>query len=73
MMCIRVVSLQIVLLVSLGFMQFEQAYAEEVVTVQIVADSENAGYEAFRAMDADPSTMWHTQFNAPPKAGAGAH
>ncbi len=70
-MCIRIVSLQIVLLVSLGFMQFEQAYAEEVVTVQIMADSENAGYEAFRAMDADPSTMWHTQFNAPPQAGAG--
>jgi len=69
-MCIRIVSLQIFLLVFLGLTQFEHAHAEQVVTVQIVADSENAGYEAFRAMDADPSTMWHTQFQAPPQAGA---
>jgi len=34
------------------------------VTVKIVADSEAAGYEAYRAMDGDPRTMWHTYFGS---------
>ncbi|MGL4595208.1 MAG: discoidin domain-containing protein [Thermoguttaceae bacterium] len=36
-----------------------------VVPVIVSADSENAGYEAFRAMDGDAKTMWHTQFSSP--------
>ena len=36
------------------------------VVVRIEADSANHGYEAWRAMDGDLETMWHTQFNAPP-------
>ena len=39
--------------------------AEEVVTVRVTADSENAGFEAARAMDGDRGSMWHTQFAAP--------
>ena len=43
----------------------------KVITVQITADSENAGYEAYRAMDGDPQTLWHTQFNYPAVKGFG--
>ena len=32
----------------------------KIVKVKTAADSEKAGYESFRAMDGDPSTMWHT-------------
>ncbi len=38
------------------------------VFVKLSSDSENAGYEAWRAMDGDPDTMWHTQFNRPADA-----
>lgn len=34
----------------------------KVVQVKIGADSEAPGYEAFRAMDGDGRTMWHTMF-----------
>jgi len=34
------------------------------VTAKTLADSEAAGYEAWRAMDGDPQTMWHTFFGA---------
>ena len=36
----------------------------KVVKIKTAADSENAGYESFRAMDGDPSTMWHTYFGS---------
>jgi len=35
----------------------------KIVPVQVFASSENAGFEAYRAMDGDATTMWHTQFN----------
>jgi len=35
-----------------------------IVKIKTAADSEKAGYESFRAMDGDPSTMWHTFFGA---------
>ena len=37
----------------------------KTVTVRVRVDSDTAGYEGFRAMDGDPRTMWHTdwQFN----------
>ena len=38
----------------------------KTVQVQLVADSENANYEVYRAMDGDVNTMWHTQFSSPP-------
>ena len=36
--------------------------ADRVVTVQVRVDSESPGYEGFRAMDGNPQTMWHTDF-----------
>lgn len=37
---------------------------KKTVRVKIRADSEAPGYEAWRAMDGDPRTMWHTMFGA---------
>ncbi len=37
--------------------------APKVVQVKIRVDSENAGYEGFRAMDGNPGSMWHTDFS----------
>lgn len=34
----------------------------KVVQVKVAADSEARGYEAYRAMDGNPGTMWHTLF-----------
>ena len=34
----------------------------KTVSVTVRADSEHANYEAYRAMDGDPATMWHTEF-----------
>ena len=36
----------------------------KVVQVKVRTDSEAAGYEATRAMDGNPQTMWHTYFGA---------
>ncbi len=36
----------------------------KTVPVAVRTDSEHPGYEAYRAMDGDPETMWHTQFGA---------
>ena len=36
-----------------------------IVPVQAFANSENVGYEAYRAMDGNADTIWHTQFSAP--------
>ena len=38
----------------------------KTVQVQLFADSENANYEVYRAMDGDVNTMWHTQFSGEP-------
>ena len=43
--------------------------ADKIVKVDVRCDSEHGGYEAYRAMDGNPSTMWHTAFggaNPPP-------
>ncbi|MHB8897387.1 MAG: discoidin domain-containing protein, partial [Thermoguttaceae bacterium] len=40
-----------------------------IVAVTIRADSENAGYEAYRALDGDSETMWHTRFGGSDPAG----
>lgn len=37
--------------------------AKQQVSAVLTADSEHAGYEAWRAMDGDPSTLWHTNFS----------
>ena len=44
----------------------ESLATDVIVPVQLFADSENAGYEAYRAMDGKTDTMWHTQFSAEP-------
>ena len=62
----RSLSLHVLMLICVGFAVLPFAVAEEVLTVQVTADSENTGYDAARAMDGDPATMWHTQFSAPP-------
>ncbi len=36
--------------------------ADKIVEVDVRCDSEHGGYEAYRAMDGNPSTMWHTAF-----------
>jgi hypothetical protein len=35
----------------------------KTVTVEVRVDSENSGYEGFRALDGDPNSMWHTDFS----------
>ena len=37
--------------------------ADKIVKVNVRCDSENIGYEAYKAMDGNPRTMWHTQFS----------
>ena len=34
----------------------------KTVMVEVRVDSENPGYEGFRAMDGDPKSMWHTDW-----------
>jgi len=36
--------------------------AVKPIVVKVTSDSEAAGYEAYRAMDGNPQTMWHTFF-----------
>ena len=36
--------------------------AEKTVSVTVRTSSEHPGFEAYRAMDGDPGTMWHTEF-----------
>ncbi len=50
--------LAVLLICESGFCQVK------VVTVKIAADSEAGGYEAFKAMDGDRQTMWHTYFGS---------
>ena len=50
-----------------------EAAEVKVVLVQVFADSENADYEAYLAMDGDANTMWHTQFSAEPHVHPGPH
>lgn len=38
--------------------------AAKAIGVKVLADSENYGYEAWKAMDGDPETMWHTSFGS---------
>lgn len=45
----------------------------KTVLVRVSVDSENAGYEAYRAMDGDAGTMWHSQFNLPPNGQSMPH
>lgn len=54
-------------LLVLGMMPVSCATAAEKakhVKVVAAADSEHGGYEAYRAMDGNPDTMWHTEFGS---------
>lgn len=42
------------------------ALAKEI-PVRVSADSENQSFEAYRAMDGNVDTLWHTQFSGPPQ------
>lgn len=54
------------------FLSTASVYADpDTVRVTLSADSENAGYEAWRAMDGNPETMWHTQFSSPARSAPG--
>ena len=55
--------LLIIIFVFLTMPVFSQEI--KVVSVTLSADSENAGFEAWRAMDGNLDTIWHTQFDAP--------
>ena len=52
------------------FILLPLAHAEaadvKTVPVQLFASSENADYEAYRAMDGDARSIWHTQFSSEP-------
>ncbi len=38
------------------------ASAEKIVKVRVTTNGEAGGYEAYKALDGDPKTMWHTPF-----------
>lgn len=42
---------------------FSSAEAARKVHVKVYADSEHVGYEAHRAMDGDPDTIWHSDYS----------
>jgi len=46
----------------LGTMRPAHTERIRTVTVTVTADSQEEGYEASRAMDGDPATIWHTEF-----------
>ena len=39
--------------------------ADRVVHVKVRADSEHPGDEAFKAMDGNPGSIWHTRWRRP--------
>jgi len=65
-----------VFIACFAFLQFFTGVvsaADVVVPVQLFANSENAGYEVYRAMDGDVNTMWHTQFSSAPQSSPSPH
>ncbi len=53
--------LSLLLCSCLAVLQAEAAKLK-TVSVTVRADSEHSNYEAYRALDGDPETMWHTEF-----------
>ncbi len=45
-----------------GLLCPSDAMGAKTVTVKVQVDSEQPGYEGYRAMDGNPATMWHTRF-----------
>ena len=43
-----------------------EAESPKIATVRVVADSQNEGYEAYKALDGDPWTFWHSEFSHAP-------
>ena len=43
-----------------------EAQTPKIVTVRVAADSQNLGYEAYKAFDGDPETFWHSEFSQAP-------
>ncbi len=44
----------------------EPQTSPQTVEIRVAADSQNEGYEVFKAFDGDPRTFWHSQFSNPP-------
>jgi len=44
-----------------------ETIAVETVSVQLFANSENVGFEVYRAMDGVVGSIWHTQYFAKPR------
>ncbi|MGL6195921.1 MAG: discoidin domain-containing protein, partial [Thermoguttaceae bacterium] len=57
----------LLLLSAILFVPYYASAEQNVVQVLVTADSENDGFEAYKAMDGNPETMWHTQFSTPPR------
>ena len=54
---------QMSVLLGLASLLTATAWAEtKPVLVEVQVDSENSGYEGFRALDGDVNSMWHTDF-----------
>jgi len=53
---------------TIGRAQTDPQAPGKVVFVQVTTDSENAGYGGVNALDGNPQSMWHTQFqgSSPP-------
>mgnify|MGYP001768936267 CR=1 FL=1 len=57
------VTMQMWVLLGLGGLLHVATGAEpKPVMVEVKVDSENPGYEGYRAMDGDVNSMWHTDF-----------
>ena len=54
----------LVAIISIAIALSPAGAATKAVGVKVLADSENSGYEAWKAMDGDPATMWHTLFSS---------
>lgn len=50
------------ILITFMFMLTSIYGADKIVPVKIQSNSEAPGYEAWRAMDGDPQTLWHTEW-----------
>ncbi len=44
----------------------ETSCEKEVVTISVATNSENLGYEAYKAFDGDRQTFWHSMFSQAP-------
>ncbi len=63
-MMTRVYPVLLIFLTAVVFLNATAAGKTEMVKIKAKADSEAPGYEAYKAMDGNPQTMWHTIWGA---------